>query len=154
MALRILVDGDDPILRKKSRDITAFDGRLHQLLDDMHHTMTASEGVGLAAVQVGILRRAIVIDIDRRIELINPVILEQSNETVEEGEACLSFPGESGMVPRAKWVKVRAQDRFGNKFTLDAEDLLARAIFHEIDHLEGVVYKDRAVRMLKPGEEG
>ena len=147
MALRILLNRDDPALRKKSREVTVFDGRLHQLLDDMHDTMTASEGVGIAAVQIGILRRVIVIDIDKRIELINPVIVKASEEMLTMGEGCLSFPGERGMVLRPKSVTVNAQNRHGDPFTLTGEDIIARALCHELDHLDGIVFLDKATAM-------
>ncbi|MCL2856337.1 MAG: peptide deformylase [Oscillospiraceae bacterium] len=153
MAKRIFLPGDDPALRKKSREVTVFDGKLHQLLDDMYDTMTAAEGVGLAAVQIGILRRAVIIDIDKRIELINPVIAEESEEMITASEGCLSFPKESGLVPRPKKVIVTAQDRHGDPITVTGEELLARALCHEIDHLEGIVYQDKAVEMHKPEED-
>ena len=145
MAQRIFLDGDDPALRKKSREVTVFDERLHRLLDDMHETMTAADGIGLAAVQVGILRRVVVIDTDGRIELINPVITQASDELIVMSEGCLSFPEERVTVPRPKSVTVSAQDRNGDPFTLTGEDLLARALCHEIDHLDGIVCHDRAV---------
>ena len=153
MALRLLVPGDDPILRQKSRDVVQFDERLHQLLDDMYDTMSSSDGVGLAAVQLGMLRRVVVIDIDdERIELINPVIIRASSELADMAEGCLSFPGEQGMVLRPSYVTVRAQDRYGSTFTIDGDDVLARAFCHEIDHLDGIIYQDKASRMLRKGE--
>ena len=150
MALRILLDRDDPALRKKSREVVAFDERLHQLLDDMHETMTASEGVGLAAVQIGILRRVVVIDIDGRLELINPVMTQTSEETLTASEGCLSFLGERGMVPRPQEVTVDAFDRHGKPFTLTGEGMLARALCHELDHLDGVTFHDKATMMHEP----
>ena len=153
MARRIFLEGGDPALRKKSREVTVFDGRLHQLLDDMHETMTAAEGVGLAAVQIGILRRVVVIDIDGRIELINPVIAQVSEETIAMSEGCLSFPGERGLVERPQKVTVNAQDRHGDPITVTGEDLLARAICHELDHLDGVIYHDKAIEMYEPEED-
>ena len=153
MAYRTIIKGDDPVLRKKSRDVTVFDERLHQLLDDMYDTMFAANGVGLAAVQVGILRRVAVIDVGyERFELVNPVIIEKSESIICEAEACLSLPGQCGMVERPKKVTVQAFDRNGNSFTMEGEDLLARAICHELDHLDGIVYTDIAVRMLDPSE--
>jgi len=153
MALRILLPGDDPALRKKSREVTVFDGKLHQLLDDMHETMTAADGVGLAAVQIGILRRVVVIDIDGRIELINPVVVEQSEEMLTISEGCLSFLGERGLVPRPKSVIVSAQNRHGDPFEVTGEDMLARALCHELDHLDGIVYHDKAIMMQETEED-
>jgi len=154
MALRTIVTGEDEILRKRSRDVTVFDARLHQLLDDMYDTMTISEGVGLAAVQVGILRRATVIDIgEGRIELINPVLLEQSTVKLSQVEGCLSFPRARGSVLRPRKVKIQAQDRDGNMFIMDGEDMLARAICHELDHLDGIVYLDVSEKMHEPDPE-
>ena len=154
MALRVMVDGDDPILRKKSREVTEFGERLHQLLDDMYDTMTTAGGVGLAGVQVGVLRRVAIIEIgEERIELINPVITERSEEALCEVEGCLSFPGQSGMVERPKSVAVQAVDRNGQPFSLSGENLLARAICHELDHLDGVVYLDIATQMLDSDDD-
>ena len=154
MALRLLVPGDDPILRQKSREVTQFDERLHQLLDDMYDTMSSSDGVGLAAVQVGVLRRVVIVDVDDElVELVNPVVIFQSGELADMAEGCLSFPGEQGMVLRPTSIIVKAQDRYGNSFTVNGDDILARALFHEIDHLEGIVYMQKASRMLRKGEE-
>jgi len=150
MALRTLLEANDPALRKKSREVTAFDERLHQLLDDMHDTMTTAEGVGIAAVQIGILRRAIVIDIDKRLELINPVMIQASEEIVTASEGCLSFLGERGMVPRPHKVSINAFDRHGKPFTFTGEGTLARAICHELDHLEGITFHERATSMQDP----
>ncbi len=155
MALRKIVTGEDEILHKKSRQVTVFDQRLHQLLDDMLETMADASGVGLAAVQVGVLRRVVVIQLgeEEPLELINPVITEASEETECTAEACLSFPGEAGMVTRPKRVTVQAQNRSGDLITVTGEDLLARALCHELDHLDGVVFLDRAERMLNEDEE-
>lgn len=154
MALRRIVGGDDPILRKKSRDVTVFDRRLHQLLDDMAETMQRACGVGLAAVQVGVLRRVIVIDMGEGvIELVNPVIIDRSEETEGLYEGCLSFPGESGFVERPKSVTVQAQDRHGNLFVKTGEGLLARAFCHEIDHIHGILYKDLATEIVLDEQE-
>ena len=154
MALRVIIGGDDPILRKKSREVTEFDERLHQLLDDMYDTMLDAGGVGLAAPQIGVLRRVAIIEIgDERIELINPVITERSEELLCEIEGCLSFPGQSGMVERPKSVTVQAVDRDGKPFSLSGEYMLARAICHELDHLDGVVYQDIATLMLDDDDE-
>ena len=154
MALRIIVTGEDPILRKKSREVTVFDERLHQLLDDMYQTMEEASGVGLAAVQVGVLRRVVVVDVgEGKIELINPVIVDRSEEKICMTEGCLSFPDESGLVERPKSVTVQALDRRGDLFTITGEDLLARALCHEVDHLDGIVYKDHAIYMSAQGAD-
>lgn len=152
MALRnILRDGDER-LRKKSREVTEFNERLWMLLDDMKQTMHQSQGVGLAAPQVGILRRVVVIDIGEGLhELINPVIVQKSGDQYCS-EGCLSIPGEYGMVHRPTSVTVRAQDRFGKPFELVAEDFFAVAVCHETDHLEGVLFTDLADRMLTEEE--
>lgn len=152
MALRNIVTKEDPFLLKKCRPVDKFDERLAQLLDDLAETMYNANGAGLAAIQVGILRRALVIDAGEGLkELVNPVILEQSGE--QDGlEGCLSFPGEWGMVKRPQHVKVKAQDRNGHTFEYEGDDLLARASCHEIDHLDGILFPTRASRMLTPDE--
>lgn len=149
MALRNIVKEGDPILRKVCRSVLNFDDKLGVLLDDMKETMYMAEGVGLAAPQVGILRRVCIVDVgDGPVELVNPVILEESG--VQEGaEGCLSCPGESGIVRRAMTVTVKAQDRNGNSFTATVEGLKARAFCHEIDHLNGILYKDKVIRRVK-----
>ena len=143
MAIRNIRVDDDPILRKTSRQVTEFNDRLFDLLDDMKETMYKAEGVGLAAPQIGILRRFCVIDVgDGIIELINPVITETvGKQTGNEG--CLSLPGRSATVTRPMKVTVRAQNRFGENFTITGEGLLARALCHEIDHLDGILYIDK-----------
>ena len=143
MAIRNIVTVGDDVLRKVCRTQLQFDDKLHTILDDMKDTMYKAEGVGLAAPQVGILRRFCVIDVgDGIIELINPVITEKSgSQTGPEG--CLSIPGKSYEVTRPMKVTVRAQDRNGNNFTVTGEGLLARALCHEIDHLDGILYIDR-----------
>ena len=126
---------EDQILRKRSREVTVFDKKLHDLLDDMRETMYANDGVGLAAVQVGILKRVVVIDCgDRLYELVNPEIVETDGEQTGT-EGCLSFPEEYGEVTRPNHVKVRAFDRDGNEYEAEGTELLARAFCHEIDHL-------------------
>lgn len=152
MAIRNIVKDGDSILNKKCRPIEKFDSKLADLLDDMAETMHLANGVGLAAPQVGILRRIVVIDVgDGVIELINPQIIAFSGE--QEGiEGCLSFPGEWGITKRPQYVKVKAFDRNGNEFTKDGKDLLAKAFCHEIDHLNGIVFKQIAERMLTPKE--
>lgn len=152
MAIRNIVKDGDPILKKKCRPVEKFDKKLAILLDDMAETMHQANGVGLAAPQVGMLRRVVVIDVGEGvIELVNPKIVAYSGE--QEGvEGCLSFPGEWGLAKRPNYVKVRAQDRNGDEFEIDGEQLLARAFCHEIDHLNGVVFKDVADRMLTAAE--
>ncbi|HPD88217.1 MAG TPA: peptide deformylase [Oscillospiraceae bacterium] len=155
MALRTIVLDGDPILRKVCRPVEKFDDRLAQLLDDMAETMHGAEGAGLAAPQVGIMRRAVVVDVgddDGVIELINPEIIAAEGE--QEGhEGCLSFPGQWGVVVRPMNVTVRAQNRNGEWFEISGEALKARAFCHEIDHLNGVCFVDIAKRMLEPNEE-
>ena len=142
MAIRNIVKIGDDVLRKTCRTQLTFDERLHQILDDMAETMYKADGVGLAAPQVGILRRYCVIDVgDGIIELINPVITEKSgSQTGEEG--CLSIPNNHATVTRPMKVSVRAQNRHGENITVTGEGLLARALCHEIDHLDGVLYID------------
>ena len=143
MAIRNIVKYGDDTLRKVCRTQLTFDPHLHQILDDMAETMYAAEGVGLAAPQVGILRRFCIVDVgDGLIELINPVLLESDGEQTGE-EGCLSIPDKYATVTRPLNVKVRAQDRFGNSFEVSATELKARAILHEMDHLDGVLYIDR-----------
>lgn len=152
MALREIFKFGDEILRKKCRPVTAFDQKLGTLLDDMRDTLTAADGVGLAAPQVGILRRAVIVDIrddHGTIELINPEIISaEGSQTGDEG--CLSAPGEWGRVERPATVTVKAQDRNGNEFTMTGSGLLARAFCHEIDHLDGILFTDRIKSELPP----
>ena len=150
MAKRLIMTGDAECLYKVCRKVDNFDKRLAVLLDDMAETMYDAEGVGLAAPQVGILKRAVVIDCgDGLVELINPEILEASGE--QGGyEGCLSFPGESGYVVRPNHVRVRAMNRFGEECEYEGEGLFARAILHETDHLNGLVYK----RLVTEAPEG
>ncbi len=140
MAKRIIRKKDDPVLYKVCKDVRKFDAKLSELIDDMIETMNDADGVGLAAPQIGILRRICVIDVgDGPIELVNPVILDSSGE--QGGmEGCLSFPGESGYVVRPNRVKVEAYDRHGDLYEYEGEGLFARAVFHETDHLDGKVY--------------
>ncbi len=146
MAIRNIVKEGDPVLRKISRSVLEFDKKLATLIDDMIETMYEANGVGLAAPQVGILRRVCVIDIgEGPIELVNPAII--SEEGVQyESEGCLSCPGQSGVTKRPMKVTVKAQNRKGESFEISGEDLLARAFCHEIDHLNGILYKDKIVR--------
>ena len=155
MAIRKIVTIGDDTLRKHCKAQDKFDKRLATLLRDMADTMYKAEGVGLAAPQVGILRRIAVVDITEDhsglLELVNPQIIVYSGE--QEGiEGCLSFPGEWGITKRPEYVKVRAQDRNGDEFEIEGRDLLAKAFCHEIDHLNGVVFKQVAKRLLTPAE--
>lgn len=159
MALRHILTQEQPTLYKKSRPVTDFNGRLEQLLDDMTQTLNAAGGVGLAAPQVGILRRAVLVietnvpegESEYVIELINPEIIEATGEQ-EEAEGCLSVPGEYGIVKRPEHVKVRAQNRHGEWFEVEGDGLTARCFCHEIDHLDGIVFTSKVERMLDPDE--
>lgn len=147
MAKRNIVKIGDDVLRKVCRTQLTFDKKLHQILDDMAETMYAAEGVGLAAPQVGLLRRYCVIDVgDGIIELINPVITEKSEETQTDREGCLSIPDRAELIERPMKVTVRAQNRYGENIVVTGEGLKARALCHEIDHLDGILYIDHAKR--------
>jgi peptide deformylase len=145
MAIRTICTNDDPVLRKKAREVTRFDARLAQLLEDMADTMYRAGGVGLAGPQVGVLRRVVVIDTSEDksglLELVNPQILSQEGEQIGQ-EGCLSLPGIAGVVRRPMRVTVRAQDRNGEFFETSGEGLLARAFCHEIAHLRGELFTD------------
>jgi len=147
MALRNILTEENATLYKTSRPVTKFDDRLHMLLDDMNETLVDSGGVGLAAPQVGILRRIFVVDTgDEIIECVNPEIIETSGE--QDGlEGCLSVPGKYGMVKRPMVVKIRAQDRFGDWFEAEGEELIARCFCHEYAHLDGQLYTSVAYHM-------
>lgn len=152
MAIRNIVKEGDEVLRKVSKPVVRFDERLWTLLDDMAQTMHEANGVGLAAPQVGILRRVVVIDVGEGvIELINPQVISSAGENVGT-EGCLSIPGEWGIVARPEKAAVKAQDRDGNEIVVEGEGLLARALCHEIDHLEGKLFRDIAQRMLSAEE--
>lgn len=143
MGIRNMRTEGDDILRKRSRTVEKFDRRLHDLLDDMKDTLLEYNGVGLAAVQVGVLRRVFVIDLegDAPVEFINPQLLDQSgSQRVMEG--CLSYPGQWGLVTRADHVKLRAQDRNGKWFELEGDGLMAQAMLHEYGHLDGLSFKE------------
>lgn len=145
MAIRTIVLEGDSILNKKCRPVEKFDSRLWELLDDMQETMYNSNGVGLAAPQVGILRRVVVIDVgDGLIELINPEIVESSGEQ-RESEGCLSCPGEFGITLRPMTVKVKAKDRNGNDIEVYGKALKARCLCHELDHLDGILFKTHLI---------
>lgn len=149
MAIRNVVQVGEEILRKKSKSVKEFDEKLWELLDDMRETMVKNDGCGLAAVQVGVLRRVVVLDVNNmKLELINPEIIDSFGEEIAR-EGCLSVKGQSGYVKRPKEVTVRAFDRYGNEFIITGVDLLARALCHEIDHLEGIVYIDKVIKDYK-----
>ncbi len=152
MAIRQIVVEGDEVLTKVCRPVEKFDQRLADLLDDMWETLRDADGVGLAAPQIGILRRAVIIDVgEGPIEMINPEFLEQSGEqNLQEG--CLSCPGDWGVTSRPAYVKVRAQNREGAFFELEATELLAVACCHEIDHLNGVLFKEHLVKESNPQE--
>lgn len=146
MALREIVKLGDDILHKKCRVVEKFDDKLAQLLDDMYETLLVAEGVGLAAPQVGILKRVCIVlmpDEEEPIELINPTIVKREGEQ-HEIEGCLSCPGEWGITDRPYSVEVEAFDRNGKKFKVSGEELKARALCHEIDHLDGILFIDHA----------
>lgn len=148
MAIRIIRKGEDPVLRQRAKEVTKFTPAIHKLLDDMAQTMEFAEGVGLAANQIGILKRLIVMDVGQGvIELVNPEIVEK-NGSQYGSEGCLSLPGLTGKVDRASFVRVRAQDRNGEWFELEGTELLARCIQHEVDHLDGILFTD----YLRPEE--
>ncbi len=152
MAIRKIVTSEDPILRKTSRKVENFNQKLWDLLDDMKETMYKAEGVGLAAVQVGILRRVIVIDVgDGLMELINPEIIETSGEN-KDREGCLSVPGEYGLTVRPDYVKIKAQNRNGVWRRYEGTGLKARCFCHEIDHLDGILYTDKVIKEVTPEE--
>ena len=153
MAIRKIVTQGDPILSKKCRPVTDFNRRLHVLLDDMKDTLTEAQGAGLAAPQVGILRRVVVIDggEDEMLELVNPEILEQSGEQTGP-EGCLSVPGKWGLVSRPNFVRIRAQDRYGDWFEAEGDELMARCFCHEIEHLDGHLYVEHIDHFLSDEE--
>ncbi len=152
MALRKILNDKDPALHKVCKPVEVFDEKLHRLLDDMRETLIESGGVGLAAPQVGILRRVVLVDNDEEIlELVNPTLVETDGE--QEGpEGCLSVPGKYGLVRRPYYAKVRAQDRFGNWYEAEGEELTARCFCHELDHLDGILYTQVMERLLTEEE--
>lgn len=153
MAIRAIRKDSDEVLRKISKKVDNINDRTTMLLDDMAETMRAAEGVGLAAPQVGVLRRVVVIDVgEGLIELINPVIVYEKGEQCKE-EGCLSIPGKSGTVKRPEKVIVRAQNRKGETFEITGEGLLAVALCHEIDHLNGILFIDKAITINEQGRE-
>ena len=152
MGLRKILTTDEPALHKVCRPVEKFDWRLHKLLDDMREILAQANGVGLAAPQVGILRRVVVVDTGEDIlELVNPELLETDGEQ-EGAEGCLSVPGKYGLVKRPYYAKVRAQDRNGAWFEAEGEEIVARCFCHELDHLDGIVYTEIMERYLTEEE--
>lgn len=152
MAIRTIRTEEDEVLRKKCRVVDTINDRILELLDDMADTMYAADGVGLAASQVGILKRVIVVDVgEGLIELINPELVEQKGQQ-KEIEGCLSIPGFFGDVKRPKYVKVKGLNRHGETVTIEGENLLAIALCHEIDHLDGILFKDKVIQIYTKEE--
>ncbi len=152
MGLRKILTHRDPALHKICKPVVSFDAKLHKLLEDMGETLEDSGGVGLAAPQVGILRRVVLVDNGQEVlELINPELIATDGEQ-EGAEGCLSVPGKYGLVKRPQWAKVRAQDRYGNWFETEGEDLTARCFCHELDHLDGIIYTQVMERYLTEEE--
>ena len=152
MGLRKILTDKDPALHKVCRPVEKFDWKLHKLLDDMAETLEQANGVGLAAPQIGILRRVVLVDTGEEVlELVNPTLLETSGEQVG-AEGCLSVPGKYGLVKRPNYAKVRAQDRHGNWYEAEGEELIARCFCHELDHLDGIVYTEVMERFLTDEE--
>ena len=152
MALRKILSDSEPALHKVCKPVENFDSKLHRLLDDMRETLIESGGVGLAAPQVGILRRVVLVDNGEQIlELVNPTLLETDGEQVG-AEGCLSVPGKYGLVKRPYYAKVRAQDRNGNWYECEGEELIARCFCHELDHLDGIIYTEVMDRFLTDDE--
>ena len=155
MGLRKILTDKEPALHKTCRPVTAFDAKLHKLLDDMRETLIESGGVGLAAPQVGILRRVFLVDVgvedNEIVEFINPEILETDGEQTGP-EGCLSVPGKYGLVTRPYYAKVRAQDRYGEWFEAEGEELIGRCFCHEYDHLDGIIYTEIMERFLTDEE--
>ena len=153
MALRNILTEEDPTLRKVSRKVIKFDKRLHILIDDMRETLQDAGGVGLAAPQVGVLRRVVIVENEdgELLELVNPEIVEMDG--MQDGvEGCLSLPGKWGLVKRPNYVRIRAQDRYGNSFETEGWEITARCFCHETEHLDGHLYTDRAYKMLTEEE--
>ena len=152
MGLRKILTDAEPALHKVCRPVVNFDSRLHSLLDDMRETLIDSGGVGLAAPQVGILRRVVLVDTGEEIlELVNPTLVETDGEQIG-AEGCLSIPGKYGLVKRPNYAKVRAQDRDGNWYEAEGEELIARCFCHELDHLDGILYTQQMDRFLTDEE--
>ena len=154
MALRNILTVEEPVLHKTARPVTRFDAHLGELLDDMRQTLTNAGGVGLAAPQIGILRRVVVLldvnkDPEEMVELVNPEVIEQKgSERVVEG--CLSVPGVYGYVTRPTWAKIRAQDRNGNWFEREGEGIVAQCFCHETEHLDGHLFTEKVEEYIDP----
>ena len=154
MGLRKILTDAEPALHKVCKPVTNFDSKLFKLLDDMRDTLIESGGVGLAAPQVGILRRVVIVDTGEGIlELVNPTLVETDGEQYG-AEGCLSVPGKYGLVKRPYYAKVRAQDRDGNWFEAEGEELIGRCFCHELDHLDGIIYTEVMDRFLTDEELG
>lgn len=154
MAVRRIVQHPDSILKQRANKVVKFEDRLHKLLDDLKETMYDANGVGLAATQVGVLKRAFVVDIGNGpIEVVNPEIAEKTGWQVDILEGCLSIPHVSGIVRRAMKIKITYQDRNGKPIEKDIEGYLARVFQHEIDHLDGILFLDRAEKIFTRGKE-
>ena len=152
MGLRKILTDKDPALHKVCKPVTSFDAKLHKLLDDMAETMQEANGVGLAAPQVGILRRVVTVDLgDEILELVNPTLVETDGEQIG-AEGCLSVPGKYGLVKRPYYAKVKAQDRYGDWFEVEGEEIIGRCFCHELDHLDGIVYTEVMERFLTDEE--
>ena len=152
MGLRKILTDKEPALHKVCRPVEKFDWKLHKLLDDMAETLAEANGVGLAAPQVGILRRVVIVDTGEEIlELVNPTLVETGGEQVG-AEGCLSVPGKYGLVKRPNYAKVRAQNRDGEWFEAEGQELIARCFCHELDHLDGIVYTEVMERFLTEEE--
>ena len=153
MGLRKILTDKEPALHKVCKPVVKFDDKLHKLLDDMTETLRQANGVGLAAPQIGIIRRVVIVDVgeDEMLELVNPTLLETSGEQCG-AEGCLSVPGKYGLVKRPYYAKVRAQDRDGNWFEAEGEELIARCFCLELDHLDGIMYTEVMERYLTEEE--
>ncbi len=152
MGIRKILTDKEPSLHKVCKEVTVFDKKLHKLLDDMAETLADANGVGLAAPQVGILRRVVIVDVGEEIlELVNPTLVETSGEQIG-AEGCLSVPGRYGLVRRPNVARVKAQDRYGKWFEAEGEELIARCFCHELDHLDGIVYTQVMDRFLTEEE--
>ena len=153
MALRNVVYSDEPMIRKKCRVVEVFDEKLDELLDDVYETMKKEDGVGIAAPQVGVLKQVVVIETNgMKLELINPQIVKSSGSQ-ESFEGCLSVKEYNGVVIRPYKVTVEAYDRYGNPFSMTVEDFMATVFCHEIDHLSGILFIDKAIKLFKKGDQ-
>lgn len=154
MGIRQIIEKPAPILNEKCKPVTSFDGELAVLLDDLYETMIEADGVGIAAPQVGVPLRVAIVDLgegEDPIEMVNPEVLYTEGESVDI-EGCLSIPGLYGEVERPYFIRIKAQERDGSWYELEAEDYEARAILHEIDHLDGVLFDSKIIRIVDPSE--